>query len=329
MLGFLVRLLPFWVREPLLVVVGSLLGVRLLYLGLDDREWAPAGFGVLFLVFTAVRVHTVVRALRARRNRGTAAAADDGAGATGAPAPAARTATPAREKEPNAWGQALAAVGVFAVLAAGVWLGPRVLSSEAHGTPGAVSCPGVQETELPGAYKETPGAVTAAELCQALDTPELPRLLGTPAETATGASASNGTAPLTDGKVARPEAQVEFGTYTVNVSVTYNDLSIGQYVKLTEYGQESDVRKLKVLGRPAFLSSDRTMRIEVDPGGGASGGPVQQGPLARTLAVALDAKDGGGYCEITVWGTSGAFPDDATLVAVTEHVLAAIPERAV
>ncbi len=342
MLGFLVRLLPFWVREPLLVLVGALLGVRLLYLGLDDGEWAPAGFGVLFLVFTAVRVHTVVQALRARRNRGTAASGDDGTGA-GAPAPAAShaeppgqprparaaRATPVREKEPNAWGQALAAVAVFAALAAAVWLGPKLLPSEAHGAPGAVSCPDAQETELPGAYKETPRAVTGAELCEALNTPELARLLGTPAETATAASASNGTAPLTDGKVARPEAQVEFDTYTVNVSVTYNDLSIGQYGKLTEYGQETDVRRLKVLGRPAVLSSDHTMKIEIDLGGDASGGPVEQGPPARTLAVALDAKDDGGYCEITVWGTSGAFPDDDTLLGITESILPAIPGRTV
>ncbi|MEU5225686.1 hypothetical protein AB0G55_24040, partial [Streptomyces toyocaensis] len=75
MLGFLLRLLPFWVREPLLIVVGSVFGVRIMYLALRDGTWVAAAIGVAFLVFTAVRVHTVVRALRARRNPSPAASA--------------------------------------------------------------------------------------------------------------------------------------------------------------------------------------------------------------------------------------------------------------
>jgi hypothetical protein len=69
MLGFLVRLLPFWVREPLLIVVGSVFGVRIMYLAHRDGEGVAAAIGLAFLVFTAVRIHTVVRALRARRKR--------------------------------------------------------------------------------------------------------------------------------------------------------------------------------------------------------------------------------------------------------------------
>ncbi|WP_415944143.1 DUF6215 domain-containing protein [Streptomyces sp. 067-1] len=332
MLGFLIRLLPFWVREPLLIVVGSVFGARLLYLGGVEQSWTLAGIGALFLVFTAVRVHTVVQALRARRSPAPAASEegtrpDTPVPAPQGPAPAAPAAPAAREKEPNAWGQAFAAVAVFAALGAAAFLGPKLLPSEAHGTPHAVSCPGGQETELPSAYKKSPRTVTGAELCEALNTPDLARLLGTPTETATGASASNNTAPLTDGKVALPEAKVEFDTYTVNVAVTYNHLSIAQYVKLMDYGNEIDVKKAEVLGRPAVFSSDHTMRIEIDFGSGGSGGPVGQGPLARTLAVALDAKDRGGYYEITVWSTSGAFPDDDVLLGITEKVLPAVPER--
>ncbi|MFD4973625.1 hypothetical protein [Streptomyces sp. NPDC056820] len=48
MLGFLVRLLPFWVREPLLVVVGSVFGVRIMYLAAVEREWVPAGIGTVW-----------------------------------------------------------------------------------------------------------------------------------------------------------------------------------------------------------------------------------------------------------------------------------------
>ncbi|MET8488380.1 DUF6215 domain-containing protein [Streptomyces tendae] len=343
MLGFLVRLLPFWVREPLLILVGSVFGVRIMYLAHRDGEWVAAAIGLVFLVFTAVRVHTVARALRARRAPAPAVAVDETAAAATAepqpqpqrpaePRPAAQAAPAgpaAPEKEPNAWGQAVAAVAVFAALGAALWLGPHLLPSDDDGAPRAASCAGGEDEELPGAYRKTPRAVTGDELCDALNRPDLAQLLGTPTETATAVSGTSGTAPLTDGKVAQPEAEVRFDTYTVNVSATYNELSVAQYVKLMEYGEETDVKTLSVLGRPAVLASDHTMKIEINFGGGGSGGPVEQGPPARTLSVALDAKDRGGYYDITVWSTSGALPDDGALLDIAEKVLPTIPERTV
>lgn len=345
MLGFLLRLLPFWVREPLLIVVGSVLGVRIMYLAFTERAWVPAALGLAFLVFTAVRVHTVVRALRSRRNPGPAPAADGAAaGAAAQPqpqppsqpqpqasAPAVRRPAPAApRKEPNAWGQAVAAVAVFAVIGAALWLGPRLLPSEVSedaGAPQAATCSGGEGEGLPSAYRATARAVTGDELCTALNKPDLARLLGTPAETATAASGTSNTAPLTGGKVAQPEARVQFDTYTVHVSATYNELSIAQYVKLMEFGEETDVKTLSVLGRPAVLFTDHTMRIEIDLGSGGSGGPVEQGPRARNLAVALDGQDRGGYFDVTVWSTSGAFPDDSVLLGIAGRILPAIPAR--
>ena len=67
MLGLLLRVLPFWVREPLLIVIGSVFGLRIMYLAARDSDRVAAAIGAAFLVFTAIRVHTVVRALRARR----------------------------------------------------------------------------------------------------------------------------------------------------------------------------------------------------------------------------------------------------------------------
>ncbi|MEU3201264.1 MULTISPECIES: hypothetical protein [unclassified Streptomyces] len=110
----------------------------------------------------------------------------------------------------------------------------------------------------------------------------------------------------------------------MNVSATYNKLSIAQYVKLMEFGDETDVRTLSVLGRPAVPFSDHTMRIEIDLGGSASGGPVEEGPLARTLSVALGGQDRGGYCDITVWSTSGVLPADSALLDIAGTVLPAI-----
>ncbi|MPY60881.1 hypothetical protein FNH08_28165 [Streptomyces spongiae] len=194
-------------------------------------------------------------------------------------------------------------------------------------TPQPASCSDGTHEELPKTYKQKPRPVTGEALCKALNRPDLAKLLGTPEETATSASGTNNTAPLTDGKVAQPEAEVAFDTYTVNVSATYNDLSTDQYVKLMKYGNETDIKTLKVLGRPAVFSSDHTMKLEIDLGSGGSGGPVEQGPLARNLAVALDRNDRGGYCEITVWSESGALPDDSALLDIAEKVLPRIPER--
>jgi hypothetical protein len=326
MLGFLLRLLPFWVREPLLIAVGSVLGVRIMYLAVRDHDRVAAGLGVVFLVFTAMRVYTVIRALRARRNLSVQAQVQTVAQAQAGTEPRPGPAT--AEKEPNAWGQAIAAVAVFGALAAALWLAPRVLPSD-DGTPQPASCSDGEHGELPKAYQHKSQPVTGEELCKALNRPDLAKLLGTPAETATTASGTSNTAPLTDGKVAQPEAEVTFDTYTVNVSATYNELTTDQYVKLMKFGDAEDTKTLTVLGRPAVFSSDHTMKIEIDLGSGGSGGPVEQGPLARTLSVALDRDDRGGYYEITVWSSSGALPNDSVLLDIAEKVLPTLPERPV
>jgi hypothetical protein len=219
-------------------------------------------------------------------------------------------------------------VAVFGAIAAALWAAPRFMPSDDN-APQPASCSGGAHEELPKAYKDTPQPVTGEELCKALNRPDLAKLLGTPGETATTASSSNNTAPLTDGKVAQPETEVTFDTYTVNVSATYNELTTDQYVKLMKFGDEKDIKTLTVLGRPAVLSSDHTMKLEINLGSGGSGGPVEQGPLARTLSVALDRNDRGGYCEITVWSTSGALPNDSALLNIAEKVLPRIPERPV
>ncbi|MEU9184709.1 DUF6215 domain-containing protein [Streptomyces sp. NPDC048484] len=335
MLGLLLRLLPFWVREPLLIAIGSVLGVRIMYLAVRDHDRVAAGLGVVFLVFTAIRVYAVIRALRARRNPSPTASADGAEpDAAAQPQPQAAAGTGPRpgpdtpEKEPNAWGQAVAAVAVFGAVAVALWAAPRLMPSD-NNAPQPASCSDGAPEELPKAYKDTPQPVTGEELCKALNRPDLAKLLGTPGETATTASSTNNTAPLTDEKVAQPEAEVTFDTYTVNVSATYNELSTDQYVKLMKFGDETDVKTLTVLGRPAVLASDHTMKLEINLGGGGSGGPVEEGPLARTLSVALDRNDRGGYCDITVWSASGTLPNDSVLLDIAERVLPRIPERPV
>ncbi|MEV5732199.1 DUF6215 domain-containing protein [Streptomyces sp. NPDC052292] len=383
MLGLLLRVLPFWVREPLMILVGSVFGVRIMYLAVVEGSWVAAGIGAVFLVFTAIRVRMVVRALQARREArarasaqapvsaqvpvappaaapapvsppagpaDSAAAPDSAPAASPAPAqvpapvlaaaqapaqaPAQagagpRPATGAPEKDHNAWGQGLAAVGLFGALAAALWLGPRVLPADDN-SPEPASCSHAEDEKPSKAYRRTPRAVTGDQLCEALNRPDLARLLGTPREIANTASGSSGTALLTDDKVAEPEAQVSFDTYTVNLSATYNHLTTAQYVRLFDIAGdrvEKDVKTLKVLGRPAFFSSDHTMKFTIDFSKEHNGGPVERGPLARSLSIALDRKDRGGYYDITVWSQSGALPQDGALVDIAEKVLPSVLKR--
>ncbi|MFC7914855.1 DUF6215 domain-containing protein [Streptomyces sp. NPDC057386] len=219
-------------------------------------------------------------------------------------------------------------MGLFAVLAGVLWLGPELLPSTAGTASPAAGCGEPTEEVRSNAYRQTPRAVTGYDLCEALDTPDLARLLGTPDEVVTGTTFASGTAPLTGERVPQPSAQVSFDTYTVDITATYNHLTVDQYVKLMHYGDETDVERLKVLDqRPAVLSSDRTMQYRIDLGGSATGGPVEQGPMARTLTVAFDRKDSGGYFDISVWSDSGLLPDDSVLVGIAEKIIPALEDR--
>ncbi|MFF3616332.1 hypothetical protein [Streptomyces sp. NPDC002580] len=68
MLGLIIRVLPFWVREPLLIALGLPFSGFLFYAGARDGEPLMALLGLAVLVFTAIRIHTVVKALQARRS---------------------------------------------------------------------------------------------------------------------------------------------------------------------------------------------------------------------------------------------------------------------
>ncbi len=327
MLGHLVRLLPFWIREPLLILVGTVFGVRILYMALVDGEgWVPAVIGAVFLLGAALRVRVVVRALRARRRPAFPAEAGT---APVAPAPVAPAMRRPVEKKPNAFAQASLAVGLFAVIGGALWIEGKLPEdgAAATGVSRPAACRLDEDEKLPSAYRATPEAVTGEDLCRALNRPELPELLGTPTERSVYASGTNNTAPLTDRKVAQPEARVEFDTYTVELSATYNKLTVDQYQAMTAYRDDADLRKLTVLGRPALFTSDHMMQIQIDLGsGGGTGGPVEQGPLARTLTVAFDPKDRGGSYDLTVWSESGALPDDNALLGIAEAVLPALTQ---
>ncbi|MFG2272805.1 DUF6215 domain-containing protein [Streptomyces chartreusis] len=144
------------------------------------------------------------------------------------------------------------------------------------------------------------GRVTGAQLCEALLRPDLSELLGTPAEEAKTASGS-------DGSFGLPGA-------------TYDG-------RLRVAGSESLLReaeKRTVLGRPAVLYSDRTIRMafRLDGGGDADSGP---GVPLRSLMVAKDAEGGGGSFDVTLWRSDGMVPGDAVLLRLAEKVLPTVP----
>ncbi|WP_369269930.1 DUF6215 domain-containing protein [Streptomyces sp. R11] len=213
------------------------------------------------------------------------------------------------DKGHNAWGQAVAAVALFAAIAAGLWVSE---ATSRNSGPPAATC----SDEEPG---KSTGRVTGKQLCEALLRPDLAELLGTPTETAKTAFGNDGSAGLEGGKdIPMPTAEVEFDTYTVTLSATYDDLPVAGSHELLGEGEQR-----AVLGRPAVLYSDRTIRIDfrLDGGDAEAGTGV---PL-RALMVAQDAKDGGGSYDVTLWRSDGMVPDDAVLLRVAEKVLPTVP----
>ncbi|MGW0967321.1 hypothetical protein [Streptomyces sp. NPDC002516] len=67
MIGLILRVLPFWVREPLLIAVGFPFSGFLFYAAARDGSAFGAFLGLAMLVFSVIRVYTVVKALQARK----------------------------------------------------------------------------------------------------------------------------------------------------------------------------------------------------------------------------------------------------------------------
>jgi hypothetical protein len=223
----------------------------------------------------------------------------------------------APDKGIGAWGQAVAAFVLVGALSLGLW---AVSQNSASSTgSGPAKCTG-GEADKGSASKKAPSHVSGAQLCKALNRPDLAELLGTPQESAKSAGGSGGSFKFAGGKeVANPSAQVEFATYTVSLSATYDRLPVSGTAVLLG----GDAQQRQVLGRQAVLYSDHTIsiRFRLD-GKDSESGP---GAPARALVVAQDAKDRGGSFELTLWREDGGVPDDAVLLRIADEVLPTIP----
>ncbi|MFC8277209.1 DUF6215 domain-containing protein [Streptomyces sp. NPDC057271] len=217
------------------------------------------------------------------------------------------------------WGQVVAGLLLVPALGLGAWaLGET--ADTGGGPPRAAACSD-GEPETRGRTAEARGRLSGDQLCEALNRPDLARLLGTPGELATSAHGSDGSLKLAGAArdIATPTSEVEFATYTVTLAATYDGRPVAGYTPFGGHGAEERT----VLGRPAVLYSDQTVsiRFRLD-GSDAETGP---GVPARTIVVARDTRDSGGSYEVTLWRQDGAVPDDAVLLRVAETVLPTLP----
>jgi hypothetical protein len=214
------------------------------------------------------------------------------------------------EKGPNAWGQAITALVVVGGLAALLLSGTF---QQKAGDPEPAECHTSDD-----ARPSKP--VSGVQLCTALNRADLPTLLGTPTEYAMNASGNESVGNWADGtKTVTPEAEVQLDTYTVNLSTSDDDIPVAEMAGFLG----SSAQNRTIGGHPAVLYSDRTVALKFNLGGGK----VDTGPggIARSLLVAKDTKDGGGFYEVSVWRQDDVPPDDLALFRVAETVLPTVP----
>lgn len=129
----------------------------------------------------------------------------------------------ARPGGAGAWGQAFTALVLVGSLGVGLWAVGQAESAERARKPAACSGGGPEEPVRSDG--ETARHVSGAELCAALNRPDLADLLGTGEELATIAYGRGGSRRDADGQeIATPTARVEIGGYTVALSATYSHL---------------------------------------------------------------------------------------------------------
>ncbi|MEU0949014.1 DUF6215 domain-containing protein [Streptomyces canus] len=216
----------------------------------------------------------------------------------------------APEKGPNAWGQAVAALVVVGGLAA-LLLSGTFQQESADPEPAECHTSDDARPSKP---------VSGVQLCTALNRADLPTLLGTPTEYAMNASGNESVGNWADGtKTVTPEAEVQLDTYTVNLSTSDDDIPVAEMAGFLG----SSAQNRTIGGHPAVLYSDRTVALKFNLGGGK----VDTGPggIARSLLVAKDTKDGGGFYEVSIWRQDDVPPDDLALFRVAETVLPTVP----
>ncbi|WP_416985038.1 DUF6215 domain-containing protein [Streptomyces sp. T028] len=228
------------------------------------------------------------------------------------------------ERGPNAWVQITSAFVVVAALMAGLWKLQqieRVEQSAPAAPTGPISCSAATPTGMPTMVRAGVKYVSANQLCQALNRPDLATLLGTPGEKALSYGGGDESVALGGADIPAPEMNVTLTTYSVQLSASFDHFAVKDMADLVG----GDARERTFLGRPAVLYSDRTyaflfgLRPDDARTSSAPGHPT------RRLVVARDPKDGGGSYDIAIWRQDSTPPDDAVLLRLAQRILPTLP----
>ncbi|WP_329277116.1 DUF6215 domain-containing protein [Streptomyces sp. NBC_01451] len=208
--------------------------------------------------------------------------------------------------------QVVSALVVVACLAVGFWVMAKYEPDPKDSPPASCSR---SDDDVPLSKP-----VSGVQLCEALNRPDLPVLLGTPNDRALGAYSNEATSSdKQDVMPTDPEATVQLEGYSVKLTeaedIKLSDLTDSEYLTF-----KSGERRT-VLGHPAFLYSGQTIGIVFKDGKGSSG----SGGISRNLLVAKDPKDGGGLYEISIWRQDDLPPDGTALRRLAEQVLPTVP----
>ncbi|MDX3752397.1 DUF6215 domain-containing protein [Streptomyces sp. AK08-02] len=243
----------------------------------------------------------------------SAESAGSGESAEAAEAAAGPTAGPVTaEKGMREGAQVVSALLVVACIAVGFWVMAKYQpDSETGGAP--ASCSRSDED------KPLSKPVSGVQLCEALNRPDLPQLLGTPNDRALSAySNERQVSNKSDVITTDPEATVQLDGYSVKLTES-EDISVSDIVDSESLSITGEPKT--VLGHRAFLYSGRTLGIVFKDGKGSTG----PGGVSRNLMVAKDPKDGGGTYEISIWRQDDLPPDGRTLVWLASQVLPTVP----
>ncbi|MFD8571233.1 DUF6215 domain-containing protein [Streptomyces sp. NPDC059639] len=220
------------------------------------------------------------------------------------------------EKPVNAWGQAIAAFALVGALGVGFWVVAQQPEDGRSAAEDAATCSGGEPTKKDKAA----GRVSGAQLCSALNQRQLADWLGIPGEKPKSAFGNGGSVEFGKQKTPTPSARIEFETYTVELTASYDEYRVD---KDTAAFIGRDVHVQKVLRRPAVFYTTQTMGISFRLDG--SDAKSTEGVPAEALSVALDAKNRGGSYELVMWRNSGGYPDRTALLEIAKHVLPVVP----
>ncbi|MGW0997774.1 DUF6215 domain-containing protein [Streptomyces sp. NPDC002520] len=217
----------------------------------------------------------------------------------------------ASEKSHRPGLQAVAAVAVVAGALGGLWALGEVGGNTGDRGPAACS---------PSHDKRASTYVSAARLCEALNRPDLPTLLGAPQEQAETAYGSESSFVDADGtRTGTPQAEVSTKTYSVKLEASDVDMPVADMADILG----GSTRSRTVLGHPAMLYSDHTIAFDLKLGDEKVN--TGTGGIAHHLVVATDRKDGGRTFEIAIWRQDDLPPDETALMRIAERVLPTVP----